>query len=101
MGLDFEKPLVEIEAKIAASKTGRRQVAAALAAVLKSGDGSRVNERLVALHVDDQVTVQPAGNLGEPVGAGGVVGARHRRAAAEFLNRLEYPLVVGRHDNGF
>ena len=49
-------------------------------------DGARVEQRLVALHVDDDVAVERRGDLGEPIGAGldgrPASAARRRRTRA-------------------
>ena len=57
-------------------------------------------EGLIALDVDDDVVVlkmQRFDGLGYPVRPRAVAGGGHDRPAAEGLNRLEDPLVVGRH----
>ncbi len=63
-------------------------------------DRGRVDEGLVALDVDDDLAGQQGGNLGQPIGAGGVIGTRQPRDAAEALHRVDDPLVVGGHDHG-
>ena len=47
------------------------------------GDRARIEQRLVALHVDDDVAVERGGDLGEAIGAGRVIGARQPHVAAE------------------
>ena len=47
-------------------------------------DRPRIDQRLVALHVDDDVAVERRGDLGEPIGAGRMVGARQPHLAAEL-----------------
>ena len=59
----------------------RRDVSAALNELLRSlRDQSRVNQGLVALHIDDYRVVFPISLLrdfGEPVGSGRVIGTCH------------------------
>ena len=63
------------------------------------GDHRRVDQRLVALDVDDDVAVERRGHFGEAVGAAAVVGAGHHRHAAVGLDRVAHARVVGRDDD--
>src|SRR5262249_42852035 len=60
----------------------------------------RLDERLVALEVDDDVGVEAAGGLGHAVGAGGVVAPGQDDAAAEALDGGDDARVVGGDDDG-
>ncbi len=62
-------------------------------------DGGRLDERFVALQVDDEVGVEAAGDLGDAVGAAGVVAAGHLDAAAEALDGGDDARVVGGDDD--
>ena len=62
-------------------------------------DHSRVDQRLVALHVDDQLAVERDGDFGQPIGAAAMGGAGHPDFAAERLDRSSDPHVVGRDDD--
>ena len=62
-------------------------------------DGGRVDEGLIALHVDHDVARHLRCELRQPVGAGKVVGTCQAGDAAELLDRIDDPLVVGRHDH--
>ena len=50
-------------------------------------DGGGVEQRLVALHVDEDVAFVVGGDLGDALGAGAMVGAGHAGFAAEGLAR--------------
>ena len=63
-------------------------------------DGLRLDQRLVALDVDDGAAGQVADRLGDPIGAAHVVGARHQRGAAERSHSVRDALVIGRDDHG-
>ena len=63
-------------------------------------DHPRLEQRLVALHVDDELAVERGGDLREPVGAAPVVRRVIIARAAERLHRRDDPLVVGRDDHG-
>ena len=58
-------------------------------------DHRRVEQRQVALHVDDHVGVERARHLGDAVGAGAVRAAGHHHVAAEAAHRGADALVVG------
>jgi hypothetical protein len=64
----------------------------------KAGDGGvnaeRVDERLVALDIDEDVARFVCGNFGDTLGAGTMIGASHASAAAERLDRIDNPLVI-------
>ena len=61
-------------------------------------DRGRIDQRLVALDVDDHLGVFGGGHFGHAVGAGEVVGARHPHARAETPCGFVDPLVVGGND---
>ncbi len=52
----------------------------------------RLEQRLVALDVDDQIAVERRGDLGESIGAAPVLPRRHSRRAAKALDRGHDPL---------
>ena len=62
-------------------------------------DGRRIEQRFVALHVDDDVAGQLGGELGQPVGAAEMIGTRQAGDAAEALDGVDDPLVVGGDDH--
>ena len=70
------------------------------AARISRFEGRRLDERFVALEVDDDVGVEAAGDLGDAVGAAGVVAARHLDAAAEAVDGGDDARVVGGDDDG-
>ena len=59
-----------------------------------------IQQRLVALDVDDDAAGQRSGHLGQPIGPAFVVGPRHPGRAAESLDRSSNALVVGGDDHG-
>lgn len=61
-------------------------------------DAVRIEQRLVALDVDHQATGQLGDDLGNAVGAAGMVGPRHDRNAADGLNSTRNALVIGRDE---
>jgi len=63
------------------------------------GNRLRIDQRLVSLHVDDDVAVERGGNLREPVGAAAVIVAGEAGFAAEALNGVENPQIVGGDDH--
>ena len=63
------------------------------------GDRARVDQRLVALHVDDDVAVERRGDLGQAIGAGRVIGARQPDVAAELGHAGGDAQIVGRDDD--
>ena len=64
-------------------------------------DHRRLDERLIALHVDDEIAVDAsAGDLGEPIGAAAMARRRHAHVAAEGAHGVDDALVVGRDDHG-
>ena len=63
------------------------------------GNRIRIDERLVALHVDDDVAVERGGDFGEPIGRAVMIGARHADLAAELLHRAGDAEIVGRDDH--
>ncbi len=63
-------------------------------------DGGRLDERLVALQIDDQVAVQRFGNFGDSIGAGCVRRFRQTHIAAKFCHRVGDALVIGGHQHG-
>jgi hypothetical protein len=81
-----------------------RRVAALLEELGHAIHERGIEEGLVALHVDDDVAVgepQACGGLGEPVGAGRMVLARHADLDAMALARIAHHRVVGGdHDAG-
>ena len=62
-------------------------------------DGARIDQRLVALHVDDDVDVHAGDDFGEPIGAGLMRGFCEPHAAAEFVHARRDAEVVGRDDH--
>ena len=60
---------------------------------------ARVDERFVALEIDDQVGVELAGNLGDAVGAAGMIAARADDVAAEALDGRDDARIVGGDDD--
>ncbi len=65
-------------------------------------DQRGVEQRLVALHVDDDLVVgeaQQLRGLGQAVGARRVIGARHARRDAVRDDRIAHALVVGGDDD--
>ena len=65
-------------------------------------DGRRLDQRLVTLHVDDEIAVQVSGNLGDPVGAAQVMRSRHADDSAERLNHVRDPSIIGGdHDRSY
>jgi hypothetical protein len=69
---------------------------------MASGSIDRVgiDQGLVALDVDDDRAGERARHLGESIRAGRVVRARHDGDAAEAIDRLGDPVIVGRDDDG-
>jgi hypothetical protein len=62
-------------------------------------DGLRLDERLVALDVQDNLAGQPGGHLRNAIGPGAMGGLGHHRNSAEFLHSRRYSVVVsGDHD---
>ncbi len=57
-------------------------------------DGGGIDQRLVALNVDDDVAGFGGGSFRHAVGAGGVVGARHSHLCAEIPCDLAYAFVI-------
>ena len=55
-----------------------------------------VEQRLVALDVDDHAAGQRGHHFGDAIGAAGVVAPRHDHGAAEALDSARDPFVVGR-----
>ena len=63
-------------------------------------DGLAGDLRLVALEVDDDPgLLDSRGDLGDAVGAGGVIGAGHHGLAAEAGHGVGDPRVVGGDDD--
>jgi hypothetical protein len=62
-------------------------------------DRRRGNERLIALHVHDEIRLERRRNFREPIGARGVIGARHHRDAAELVHDGGDFFVVGGDDD--
>ena len=62
-------------------------------------EGRRIDQRLVALDVDDDVAGQIGDELGQAIGAGAVVGAGQAGDAAEAFDGVDDPLVVGGDDH--
>jgi hypothetical protein len=58
-----------------------------------------VDERLVALHVDDDVAVERRGDFGESIGAGFVRGLGQPDLAAEIVDARRDAQIVGRDDD--
>ena len=66
----------------------------------KSIDHGRVDQRLIALHVDDEVAVRPlCGDLGEAICPRCVVGTRHDGVAAVLFDGRTDAFVIRRHDD--
>ena len=61
-------------------------------------DGSGIDQRLVALDVDDHLGVFSAGDLGDPIGAGGMIGAGHADAGPKRASGVKYTWVVSGND---
>ena len=76
----------------------RRQLACRL------DDDLRFDQRLVALHIDDDRIAMPAkllDDLGQPIGAGRMVAARHQRGDFVRLGGGPNFRMVGRHPDFF
>ena len=63
------------------------------------GDHVRLDEREVALDVDDDVAVEAFGDFGNAVRSATVSGPRHPDDAAESLHSRRDPAVIGRDDD--
>ena len=63
-------------------------------------DHLRLDERHVALDVHDDVAGQIRGDFGDPIGAGAVRPVGHPHDAAEALDGLRNPRVIGGDDHG-
>src|ERR1700680_161582 len=63
-------------------------------------DRRGLDQRFVALHVDDDFSVAARQRrLGHPFRAGTMIGAGHDRLTAERLHRVPNPLVIGGHNH--
>jgi hypothetical protein len=62
-------------------------------------DGLRLDERFVALDVDDDLAVEIRRDFGNPIESGAVLHARHADDPAEALHRLLDPGIIGGHDH--
>ena len=62
-------------------------------------DGARVDERLVALNVHDDVAVERRGDLRQPIRAAGMILARQPDLAAEPPHGVGDADIVGRNDD--
>jgi hypothetical protein len=60
----------------------------------RSVDGDRIDERFVSLDVDEDVAGFVSGHLGDALGSGAMIVARHTGLAAEGLHGIEDALVV-------
>ncbi len=61
-------------------------------------DRGRVDQRLVALNIHDDLRVLGRSHFGHAVGTRKVVGARHPHRRSERACGVEYALVVGGND---
>ena len=62
-------------------------------------EDGRLDERLVALEIEDQVGVELAGDLGDAVGAAGMIAARADDAAAKALDGRDDARIVRGDDD--
>ena len=62
-------------------------------------DRPGIDERLVALHVDDDVAVERFGDFGDPIGAAQMRGLRQPHLSAELRDARRDAQVVGGHDH--
>ena len=62
-------------------------------------DNFRIQQRFVALHVDEDLAIDVGGDFGDPLGSGAVVGAGHAGFAAEGFYSFNDALVIGGHDD--
>ena len=63
-------------------------------------DGAGLDERFVALEIDDEVAVEGRSHFGDSVGARCVRRARKAHVAAEFSHRVGDAFIVGRDNHG-
>jgi hypothetical protein len=62
-------------------------------------DGHRIDQRFIALDVDEDLAFLVRGDFGDAFGAGAVVGAGHAGFAAEGVDGVDDALVVGGDDD--
>ena len=62
-------------------------------------DGGRVDQRFVALDIDDDFGIFGGGRFGHTVGTGKVIGARHTYTRAEIFCGGIYPIIIGGNEN--
>ena len=62
-------------------------------------NGRRINQRLIALDIDEDVAFLVGRDFRDAFCACPVVSAGHTGFAAEGANRVDYALVIGRYDN--
>ena len=61
---------------------------------------SRFNQRLIPLHVDDQIHIRKClSYLGQPVGAGGMVSSGHHGLAPIGFHSRYNAFIIGRHNS--
>ena len=59
----------------------------------------RIDERLVALEIEDEIGVELAGDLGDAISAAGMIAAGADDVAAEALDRRGDARIIGRDDD--
>jgi hypothetical protein len=59
----------------------------------------RIDERLIALQVEDQFGVEQAGNFGDAIGAAGMIAPRVDDVAAEAFHRRRDAGIIRGHED--